>query len=109
MRGYFEVPLSLHDIEHVGCHTLRLNRDSSVNSTWLQSCCSKSRCSSAHLLRPHGGVGSTECRPLAYVHRAPSLMKPITYRLAGHHSSCCQEQLSSLQLHSILCSVSTGC
>ncbi|GFU12693.1 hypothetical protein TNCV_2585471 [Trichonephila clavipes] len=38
----------------------------------------------------------------------PSLMKPITYCLVGHLSSCCQEQMS-LQLRSILCSVSAGC
>ncbi|GFT90558.1 hypothetical protein TNCV_2774421 [Trichonephila clavipes] len=31
--------------------TSRLNQDSSVNSTWLQSCCSQSRCSASHLLR----------------------------------------------------------
>ncbi|GFU38848.1 hypothetical protein TNCV_3539801 [Trichonephila clavipes] len=68
--GLFRVPLSLHTRTRRVSHS-RLNRDSSVNSTWLQSCCSQSRCSAVHLLLgPHGGVGSTECRPLAYVHRA---------------------------------------
>ncbi|GFW07888.1 hypothetical protein TNCV_3920211 [Trichonephila clavipes] len=50
MRGYFECPLSLHTRTRRMSHS-RLNRDSSVNSTWLQSCCSQSRCSASHLLR----------------------------------------------------------
>ncbi|GFU93674.1 hypothetical protein TNCV_3497251 [Trichonephila clavipes] len=50
--GLFRVPLSLHTRTRRVSHS-RLNRDSSVNSTWLQSCCSQSRCSAAHLLSGH--------------------------------------------------------
>ncbi|GFW78380.1 hypothetical protein TNCV_1379261 [Trichonephila clavipes] len=48
--GLFQVPLSLHTRTRRVSHS-RLNWDSSVNSTWLQSCCSQSQCSAAHLLR----------------------------------------------------------
>ncbi|GFV95237.1 hypothetical protein TNCV_1293551 [Trichonephila clavipes] len=48
--GLFQVPLSLHTRTRQVSHS-RMNWDSSVNSTWLQSCCSQSRCSAAHLLR----------------------------------------------------------
>ncbi|GFW44755.1 hypothetical protein TNCV_4483001 [Trichonephila clavipes] len=48
--GLFRVPLSLHTNTRRVSHS-RLNWDSPVNSTWLQSCCSQSRCSAAHLLR----------------------------------------------------------
>ncbi|GFY32270.1 hypothetical protein TNCV_3557781 [Trichonephila clavipes] len=48
--GLFRVPLSLHTRTRRVSHS-RLNRDSSVNSTWLQSCCSQSQCSAAHLFR----------------------------------------------------------
>ncbi|GFU82449.1 hypothetical protein TNCV_3789741 [Trichonephila clavipes] len=48
--GLFRVSLSLHTRTRRVSHS-RLNRDSSVNSTWLQSCCSQSRCSAAHLLQ----------------------------------------------------------
>ncbi|GFW44934.1 hypothetical protein TNCV_4512481 [Trichonephila clavipes] len=48
--GLFRVPLSLHTRTRRVSHS-RLNRDSSVNSTWLQSRCSQSRCSAAHLLQ----------------------------------------------------------
>ncbi|GFW35832.1 hypothetical protein TNCV_1926631 [Trichonephila clavipes] len=48
--GLFRVPLSLHTRTR-RVSLSRLNWDSSVNSTWLQSCCSQSRCSAAHLLR----------------------------------------------------------
>ncbi|GFT50767.1 hypothetical protein TNCV_2462711 [Trichonephila clavipes] len=48
--GLFRVPLSLHTRTR-RVSLSRLNWDSSVNSAWLQSCCSQSRCSAAHLLR----------------------------------------------------------
>ena len=48
--GLFRVFLSLHIKKRRVSHS-RLNQDSSVNSTWLQSCCSQSRCSAAHLLQ----------------------------------------------------------
>ncbi|GFT90641.1 hypothetical protein TNCV_3128171 [Trichonephila clavipes] len=54
--GLFRVPLSLHTRTR-RVSLSRLNWDSSTNSTWLQSCCSQSRCSAAHLFGPHGGVG----------------------------------------------------
>ncbi|GFY27445.1 hypothetical protein TNCV_2070651 [Trichonephila clavipes] len=46
----YRVPLSLHTRTRRVSHS-RLNQDSSVNSTWLQSCCFQSRCSAADLLR----------------------------------------------------------
>ncbi|GFV69555.1 hypothetical protein TNCV_2779701 [Trichonephila clavipes] len=106
MRDYFECPCPLHTRTRWVSHS-RLNRDSSVNSTWLQSCCSQSRCSATHLLRPHGGVGSTECRPLAYVHRA--LPHEADYVLFGWTPFALLPRATVLQLRSILCSVSTGC
>ncbi|GFW37217.1 hypothetical protein TNCV_5021151 [Trichonephila clavipes] len=40
----------------------------------------------------------------------PSLMKPITYCLAGHPSSCCQEQLSlQLRTFSVLFRRAVNC
>ncbi|GFV60747.1 hypothetical protein TNCV_3878041 [Trichonephila clavipes] len=76
MRGLFRVPLSLHTRTRRVSHS-RLNRDSSVNSTWLQSCCSQSRCSAAHLLRAHTvawGQRNADYLPTCI---EPSLMKPI--------------------------------
>ena len=53
--GLFQVPLSLHAKAFRVSHS-RLNHDSSVNSTWLQFCCSKSWYSPAHLLRAARGL-----------------------------------------------------
>lgn len=48
--GLFGVHFPLHSRTHRWLHT-RLNRDSLVKNTWLQSCCVQSRCSAAQLLR----------------------------------------------------------
>ncbi|GFV95100.1 hypothetical protein TNCV_3708951 [Trichonephila clavipes] len=104
--GLFRVPLSLHSRTRRVSHS-RLKRDSYVNSTCSNHVAPNLDVQQPIFFGPHGGVGSTECRPLAYVHRALP-HEADTYCLAEHPSSCGQEQLS-LQLRSILCSVSTGC
>ncbi|GFV07878.1 hypothetical protein TNCV_306261 [Trichonephila clavipes] len=84
--GLFQVPLSLHTRTRWVSHS-RLNWDSSVNSTWLQSCCSQSQCSAAHLLSGRTvawGQRNADHWPTCI---EPSLMKPITYCLAEHPSS----------------------
>ena len=48
--GSFRVLLSCHTKTHLVSHSI-LDRDSSVNSTWLQSLCIQPRCSAAYLLR----------------------------------------------------------
>ncbi|GFV08011.1 hypothetical protein TNCV_753681 [Trichonephila clavipes] len=51
--------------------TLQTESGPSVNSTWLQSCCSQSRCSAAHLLRArHVVAWGQRNADIAYVHRA---------------------------------------
>ncbi|GFT61473.1 hypothetical protein TNCV_4275441 [Trichonephila clavipes] len=65
----FRVPLSLHTKTRRVSHS-RLNRDSSVNSTWLNHVAPNLDVQQSIFFRPHGGVGSTGCRPLTYVHRA---------------------------------------
>lgn len=66
--GLFRVTFSLH-IKPLRVSHSKLNQELSVHNTWLQLCCSQFRCLAFHLLRLHGRMWSTECRPLGNVHR----------------------------------------
>lgn len=92
-RGYFECPFS-SILENIGLLQCRLNRDSSVNSSWLQSRCIQSRWSMAHFFSDRTVCWGERNWPACI---EATLLKPILVWSAWYPTSYCQKKLS-LQL-----------